>query len=645
MVFPNLFSSLDIGPITLNNRVFLSGHSMRHGDPDGTVGDRQRAYIAARAAGGAGLVSLESVPIHESSQNFARQIRLFSDRCIPGLSELSNQVHEAGSRLSLILWHGGPNVSHFGRGPAWAPSPIVAPGTGEVAKAISLEEIATVVSAYGSAARRCHDAGLDAVEVQLSSNYLLGSFLSPMLNQRDDVYGGSFDNRLRIVLEVLTRVREALQGRLALGVRISMDHGMEGDLNFGRERALQVLARLSAEGLADWVSVLSGSAYARGVSIPTLDQPRCFLQDAAREVRDAVSLPTVLAGRIRTPEEAETLLANGYADIVAMARPLIADPEWVNKAAAGQDSRIRPCVSCNQGCLGFNLRNKPGTCVLNPDAGQEFLLQDNGPAQATKTVAVVGGGPAGLETARVAAERGHRVKLYEATRVLGGDLALAAAGPGRSELGFAIEWWAHELERLGVEIALGTPLDASPEGFDRVVWATGADPSQLHVRRRRPHLFDGIPGTNGLPHGRQLMARNEVPAGHVLVIDEEGGWPSISVAEWLATRPEVTAVEVATPAAEWGAPELHLSAELGSLARRVDDHRIRVHTGTLIDRVEGPRVHAHSGNWLGPFDQIVLATGTSARDVPEGAAAVGDCVAPRGLWAAVNDARGLARAL
>lgn len=623
----------------------MSGHSMRHGEDDGTVGERQRAYITARAAGGAALVSLESVPVHESSQNFPRQIRLFSDGCVASLRQLSESVHEAGSLLSLILWHGGPNVSHFGRGPAWAPSPIPAPGSGEVAKAVSVEEIATVIDAYASAARRSRQAGLDAVEVQLSSNYLLGSFLSPLLNQRDDAYGGSFEKRLRIVLEVLSAVREALQGKLALGVRISLDHGMAGELNFAQDRALRVLTRLAEEGLADWVSVLSGSAYARGVSIPTMDQPRGFLGEAAREVRQTVGLPTILAGRIRTPQEAETLLAKGHADIIALARPLIADPEWVNKAVAGQEARIRPCISCNQGCLGFNLRNKPGTCVVNPDAGHEFARRAQRTPKAARTVAVVGGGPAGLEAARVAAERGHRVRLYEARSELGGELALAAAAPDRGELAEAIAWWARELERLEVVIELEARLDEPPTGVDRVIWATGAKPSQLQVRRRRPQLLNGIPGADALAHGRDLMARNAPPSGHVLVVDEEGNWPSISLAEWLAAKPAVTQVDVVTPTVDWGAPELYLSAELGALSKRLEDNRIRVRTRCLVDRVEESSVLTQSGDWLGPFDHIVLATGTTAHQAPSGVSAVGDCVAPRGIWAAVNDARGLARTL
>lgn len=645
--YPNLLSPIRLGPIELKNRSMMSGHSMRHGEADGTIGERQHQYILARAEGGAALVSLESLPVHESSVNFPNQIRLFTDSVIPGLTYLSDAVHEAGSLLSAILWHGGANVSHYGRGPALAPSPLPAPGSGEIPKEITLREIRDVVEGYRSAASQCKQAGLDAVEVQTASNYLLGSFLSPVLNRRTDAYGGSFEARLRIVIEVLESVKDAVGGTLAVGVRTSLDHGIGQGDEYGPALAIRILQALVDRQLVDWVSVMSGSAYSRANTIPPMHVPPAFLSEESAAVREALQgTPVVVAGRIRKPADAEQILENGQADVIAMARSWIAEPDWISKAASGREEQIRPCMSCNQGCLGFNLRNKPGTCVVNPVAGREFEYAAIRKSKVAKHIAVIGGGPAGMEMARVSALRGHRVTLFEQRELLGGAMRVAATAPHRGEIMRPIRWWERELSRLGVAVELGSRIETSPEGMDHVAWAIGAKPSQLMVTRRRPDWRNGIPGSDRLTHGRDALEQKMRYRGKMLIVDEEGAWPAISIAEWLASQPAVTEVTVVATAAEWGAPALELTAELSDVRSRVGKAGIEVLTGRTIDQIRSDNVvDVSDSSSLGPYDDILLCTGATARSVPIDDHAIGDCVAPRGMWAAVHDAALLARRL
>lgn len=644
--YPSLFSPISLGPLTLKNRVIMSGHSMKHGEADGTIGDRMVAYITARAAGGAAMVSLESIPVHESSHNFAEQIRLFSDDCLPGLKRLADSVHAVGSKMSAILWHGGPNVSHFGRGPALAPSAIPAPGTGEIAKEISRAEIKSVIQGYADSAKRCLESGFDAIEVQTASNYLLGSFLSPVLNRRTDEYGGSVENRQRLILEVLEAVKEAVGDTLAVGVRTSVDPVYDDGSLECHSVSLDTTAALKNRGLIDWVSILNGSAYARGTSIPTMDLPRAFMANHAETFKQKLDLPIIMAGRIREPSEAENLIVSGNVDVIAMARSWIAEPQWMAKVEAGLESRIRPCMSCNQGCLGFNLRDKPGTCVVNPEAGREFEFPEITTTSKPLTVAIIGGGPAGLEAARVAALRGHSVTLYEASEVLGGTMRLAGNAPHRHEILRPIQWWESELRELGVSVVLNkTVLSQENVQADKVIWAIGAKPSQMAVLRRRPHLTTGISGCEDLPYTRDVLRGEASVTGHVLIIDEEGAWPAISSAEAISAKLDVTQVTVATAAGQWGLPDLNLTAEIGGTAQRIKENGIEVLENTLIETARFPVAITACGQELGPFDSIVLATGTTSRKAPENAVSAGDCVTPRGMWAAVHDATLLAREL
>lgn len=644
--YPHLLAPVKLGPMTLAHRAVMSAHQLGLGDESGKVTRRYQRYLVERAKGGAALVGTESAPIHKSSGTKTSDIRLFDDAVIPSLARLADQIHRHGSKLSITLWHGGHNVSFLDGMPAVSASQI--PNLSrETPRALLRSEIREIVAAYGTAASRCARAGLDAVEVQTATGYLVGSFLSPALNHRDDEYGGSAKNRMRIVVEILETIRDAVAGQIAVGVRTSTSHHLpHAPIDYTIENSIEAMQMISERGLTDWVSLLSGSRWAGHETIPPMDTKRSQLAAEGARFKAAMTTPIIIAGRIRTASEAEKIIADGSADVVAMARTWIAEPEWMKKIVAGRESTIRPCMSCSQACAGFAFRGIPGSCVINPLAGREidFPAIKRGP-KGTK-VAVVGGGPAGLEVSRQCGLRSHSVHLYEAGSELGGQMLLAARSPHRSEMLPVIAWWKDELDRLGVQVHLGEAIDDNNSlQADHLIWATGSTASQTAVLRLRPFLVQGIPGSGGLVHGRDIMSGAATAAGSVAVIDEEGGWPAVSLAETLAAAATVDNVTVVTTELRLGESQLDFTRELAGAAERLSQAAIRVEAGALVEAIENNHLTLRGGRRLGPFDQIILSTGSASNPFPENATAVGDCLAPRGLWAATTDAVRVARTL
>ncbi len=641
--YPRLLSPLRLGPIELPHRALMSAHGMGLGAGGPGVSERYHEYLLARARGGAALVGIESAPVHATTYSRSLVIRLDQDASIASLAKLADAIHGEGAKLAITLWHGGHKDGALRGAYPVAPSPI--PGIdGTTPHVLSIAEIADIVRAYGSAAARCRAAGIDVLEVQTATDYLLGSFLSPALNHRNDAYGGDRERRLRVVREVLQAVRQAAGSSIAVGVRCSARHDIPGaSEDYTLDESLAAMGQLDRDGLVDYVSVMSGSGWAEGVSIPAQHYPRALLSSEGLAFKRELRVPVTIAGRIRTAHEAEELIRAGATDAVAMARTWIADPDWGRKLLAGAEHTIRPCMSCNQGCVGMVFRGVPGTCVLNPGAGREYLTV----AQATKVASraqrliVVGGGPAGLESARLAAENGLEVELHEATSELGGQWLLAGLAPGRQELLLGLAWWRSELKRLGVTVHLNSLVDINLASFaDRVIYALGAIPSQTAVWRLRPFLREGIAGSAGLPHTREYLAGQVSAHGRVAVIDEEHGWPTLSAVAQLLADPTVTELTVISNEASFGSAAVGPTFESAALAQIMlgGGERLMVHANKTVQTIVNKVIIVNKDQRLGAFDQILLATGTQARRFPEGALAAGDCLAPRGLWSATSDA-------
>ncbi len=533
--FPTLLSPLEIGPVTVRNRIVSTGHATRLAD-DQRAGPRLRAYHRARAAGGVGLIVTEASFITTEGSYSGAQLVNTDDSIIPSLTALADEVHAEGAALFGQLLHLGLEQSHRLDGTRVAapgPSPVDSERYHTTGRAMSVDEIHDVTEAFAAAADRVRRAGLDGVEVAASHGYLLAQFLSPEINRRTDEYGGSFDRRLRFLVEVLQAVRTRIGHGLALGLRISGDEhttdGLDGDLAVEVCRAV---GALEADGrpLLDYVNVPIGSSrqIAGAVHIVSpMSTDLAISVPIAERISAEIDQPVLAVGRINHPALAEQVLASGAAQLVGMTRALIVDPEMPAKTAAGEVDEIRQCIACNQACIDRFHRGHGISCIQHPETGRETGLGIRRPTSAPKRVLVVGGGPAGMKAACVAAERGHTVTLVERDRSLGGQVRLAERLPRRSEFGGIIPNFEHELARAGVEVRLGVAADRSLIEVcepDVVIVATGAT-----VR----------PPMGELAEARVVDAwqvlRDEVEVGpNVLVADARCDWIGIGVAEHLA---------------------------------------------------------------------------------------------------------------
>jgi 2,4-dienoyl-CoA reductase-like NADH-dependent reductase (Old Yellow Enzyme family) len=525
MSYDNLFQPLQIGACTVPNRIARTAHST------GTTGDDLIAYHEERARGGVGLTIIEIAGVQPNS---ATAIPVYSDTVLPFYEQLATRMHAHGTRVFQQLWHGG---AAYGRaGQPISASAIPTPSVNVIPRPMTRAMIDDTVAAFAAAAKRCQQGGLDGVELHGAHGYLIGQFLSPATNQRDDEYGGCTEQRVRFLTDILHAIRQQVGHDFPVGVRISGTDFIEGGIDATEAIAIAQLI----EPLVDFLDVSMSSYWRFHKFLSTLDDPLGYEISTSEQVTRAVQVPTIVTGRIMTLDHASHLVDSGVADMVSMVRAMIADPQLVAKARDGREHEIRPCIGTSMGCVAQLMTTGRLQCVVNVAAGKETTVpfETPGPAATPKKVLVVGGGPAGLEAARTAALRGHDVHLYEMTGHLGGQVRMAASAPHRSDLAAITRWLADEVARLGVHVHLRTPVDpdlivaARP---DEVIIATGSTPRRDGFQLSSPSL--PVPGAT-LGHVFTSWdvlgfgGRATVGAAAV-VFDDTGTFEAISVADTL----------------------------------------------------------------------------------------------------------------
>jgi len=581
--YPRLLEPLDLGFTTLPNRILMG--SMHVGLEEAPNGfERMAAFYAERARGGAGLIVTGGIAPNEEGRPYPGGAMMVSSDDVANHRIVTDAVHAAQGRIAMQILHFGRYAYHED---LVAPSAIKAPISPSTPRALTAAEVEQTIADYARAAVLAREAGYDGVEVMGSEGYLINEFIAAPTNHRTDAWGGSYDNRMRFPIEIVRAVRAAVGEDFIIIYRLSMIDLIPGGSTF--DEVLLLAREIEAAG-ATLINTGIGWHEARIPTIAT-SVPRGAFAWVTKRLMDEVSIPLVTSNRINTPEVAEALLADGCADMVSLARPFLADPNFVAKAAAGMPEAINTCIGCNQACLDHTFSLKITSCLVNPRACHETELVIT-PAATRRSIAVVGAGPAGLAAATTAADRGHRVVVFDAADQIGGQFNIAAKIPGKEEFTETMRYFRHELDRLEVELRLGSPIgaaDLAAEGFDEVIVATGVSP-------RVPDITGAdLPGVLSYLD----VLRDGAEVGRRVAILGAGGI-GFDVAEYLTDPGEDR--DIAGFLARWGVDVAH--AHPGGLIDRVPEEvPRRVH---LLQR-KASKVGAGLGKTTGWIHRTELA--------------------------------------
>jgi len=626
-----VWESFRIGRMELKNRFVMPPMVTRYASDDGFVTERTKNYYGARARGGAGLIIVEATYVHRQGQAFANQLGISADKFIPGMKELVDVVHKHGAKIAVQLHHGGREAkSTISGSQPVAPSPL--PGlAGEIPREMTVEEIAEAVAYFAEAALRAREIGFDGVELHAAHGYLIDQFISPTSNKRQDEYGGDVENRARFLLEVIAAVKEAVGEDYPVWCRMDgKEYGVEGITLEDAQKTARLAedAGLAAIHVSAW-----GPAAPTNRATPTFVP--AIIEELAEGIKKVVSIPIIAVGRI-TPEDGERMLKEGKADLIAVGKAMLADAEWVNKVASGKTDDINPCIICN-GCRD-DIRNPDVVgirCSVNATLGREQESRI-APAAKPKNVLVVGGGPAGMEAARVAALRGHKVTLWEKESRLGGQLVQAAIPPYKDRIAPMARYLETQLQKISVSVQTGkeaTAAAVTESKPDVVVVATG-------VRTFTPDI-PGLDKTRYVEVGDVLEGKAKV-GDRVAIIG--GELVGCETAEFLADRGKQVTVMRRGP---------EMATSVGPSNRAFFLSRLLDKGVTLLREVkynsvgpEGVNITTKDGEERTiEADTVVLAAGS----VPDNALyedikgkisevySIGDCVEPRTIRDAISE--------
>ncbi len=639
--FPHLFRPLRIRGCTLKNRIMSTGHDTTL-PVDGTVNAGLVAYQESRARGGVGLIVLQVSGVHETARYTNHVLMATSDASIEGYRRVAQAVHRHGTTLFGQLFHPGREIAEADGGllsVAYAPSAVPNERFRVMPRPLKPAMIASIVSGYGDAARRMQTAGFDGVEIVASHGYLPAQFLNPRVNLRVDAYGGGLDGRLRFLREVIADIRAKVSDGFVVGLRISGSEADEQGLS--EDEALEAVTHLSDS--IDYVHITIGTSASLGGAIhiaPPMTFKTAYVVPHAARIKQRVRIPVFVTGRINQPQDAEAAIAGNHADVCGMTRALICDPDMPNKAARGAPEDIRACIACNQACIGHFHKGYPISCIQNPVSGRELRFGTIPQASPRKKVMIVGGGPAGMKAAVIAAERGHHVTLYESERRLGGQALLAQLLPGRAEFGGLVTNLERELELAGVQINKGRRVDramiaaAAP---DVVLIATGAKPYRPDFPRE---------GALQVVDAWQVLRNEETLGQSVVVIDWRADWIGIGIAEHLAQQGRSVRLAVSGIAAGETLPWYvrdHSAASLHKLGVKVLPY-MRLY-GSDADSVYLQHVSGGEAVIIEKVDALVLCTGhapvdeisDSIADLGMDVHIIGDAASPRTAEEAVYE--------